>query len=86
VLGPGPPHQFVVDLPAAERRTTPAALGALLAQAQTLLRSQKPVHTVAVLRLRSPGLRLAGEAGEVGAALGVDTVLWDEPIERELTD
>ena len=89
VLGEGPPHHFIVDLPTAPAVAAlrhPDGLEGLQRSARALLDREKPAWTVYELRIRATGMELA-PGGEVPAAgfdhpyarIGRTTLLWDRP-------
>jgi hypothetical protein len=89
VLGEGPPHVFVVDLPVTPEVAAlrhPDGLEVLHRAARTLLDREKPAWTVYELRIRATGMELApdGEVPDGGfdhpyAQVGCTTLLWDRP-------
>ena len=87
VLGQGPPHLFIVDLPTAPEVAAlrhPDGLEVLQRAARALLDREKPAWTVYELRIRAAGMELAPD-GEVPAGgfdhpyaqIGRTTLLWD---------
>jgi hypothetical protein len=89
VLGEGPPHLFIVDLPTAPGVAAlrhPDGLEALQRAARALLEREKPAWTVYELRIRATGMELApdGEVPSAGfdypyAQIGRTTLLCDRP-------
>lgn len=89
VLGEGPPHLFIVDLPTAPEVAAlrhPDGLEVLQRAARALLDREKPGWTMYELRIRAVGMELAPD-GEVPAAgferpyaeIGRTTLVWDRP-------
>jgi hypothetical protein len=89
VLGEGPPHLFIVDLPTAPEVAAlrqPDGLEVLHRAARALLDREKPAWAVYELRIRATGMELApdGEVPDGGfdhpyAQIGRTTLLWDRP-------
>ena len=89
VLGEGPPHFFIVDLPTAPEEAAlrhPDGLEVLQRGARAFLDREKPAWTVYELRIRAAGMELApdGEVRAEGfdhpyAQVGRTTLLWDRP-------
>ncbi|HET6520677.1 MAG TPA: hypothetical protein VFG47_12795 [Geminicoccaceae bacterium] len=89
VLGEGPPHVFIVDLPTAPELAElrrPDGLEVLHRAARALLDREKPAWTLYELRIRVHGLELAPDGGVPDggfdhpyAQLGRTTLLWDRP-------
>lgn len=89
VLGEGPPHHFIVDLPTAPEVAAlrhPDGLEVLQRAARALLDREKPGWTIYELRIRAVGMELAPD-GEVPAGgfdhpyaeIGRTTLVWDRP-------
>ena len=89
VLGEGPPHLLLVDLPTAPAVAAlrhPDGLEVLQRAARALLEREKPAWTVYELRIRAHGMELApdGAVPDGGfdhpyAQIGRTTLLWDRP-------
>jgi hypothetical protein len=82
------PHFFWVDLVTDERNSRlyhPDGLHELIQAAQQVLRQEKPTHTYADLRLQAHTMQIGVDpettfGAEIGARVGVTTLLWEAPL------
>ena len=82
------PHFFWADLVTDERNSRlyhPDGLNELIQAAQQVLRQEKPTHTYADLRLQAHTMQIGVDpetavGAEIGARVGVTTLLWEAPL------